>query len=313
MSVEAGGKSVVLAAVDIGSNATKVLVWEIGGDKRPHERLQKRFALRLEDVFRVGRIEPSMIARLVETFLEITEICRRHGAQYVRAAATEAFRSASNAQEVVAAIALETGIEPKIVSPHEEGRLVAEGVLLDHAECRSDFLILDIGGGSAQTILPDRRSGIHTITLPLGAVRLREKFVRTDPIKLADFEAMCAHAEATAARIRIGAGGRRRGSAFGCGGGVRFLHAMCGILCGTLSQNQPVRADQLEHLCQAIWPMPADTVIRHYGIDHERAEIIVPGAVALLALMKCLKIVELRPSSRGVRDGLLADFLRNLS
>ncbi len=96
----------------------------------------------------------------------------------------------------------------------------------------------------------------------------------------------------------------------GCGGGVRFLHTMCGILCGMLGQDQAVRADQIEHLCQMIWHMPIDVMVRHYGIDNERAEIIVPGAVVLATLIKRLKVVEIRPARRSVRDGLLADFLK---
>jgi len=306
------GQPVVVAAADIGSNATKILVWEIAADKRPREQFQKRYALRLDDAFRAGRIEPPSVVRLIETFAEIADLCRRQAVQHLRAVATESFRSARNGREVVEAIALETGIEPEIISPQEEGRLVAEGVLLDHPERRSGFLILDIGGGSVQIIQPDRASRVRTISLPLGAVRLREMFIRSDPIAPADFKALQAHADEIAARGAESLPGERPSCAFGCGGGVRFLHAMCGILRGNLSQNQPMRSDHLDHLCQAIWPMTTDSIVRHYGIDHERAEIIVPGAVALLSLMKYLKVGELRPSSRGVRDGLLADFLKKL-
>ena len=300
----------VLAAADIGSNATKVLIWEIAEDGRPHERFQKRYALRLNDAFRRKRIEPPTVARLIETFADISDTCRKHGVGQLQAVATEAFRAADNAREVVEAIMLETGIEPKVISPQEEGRLVAEGVLLDHPDRRNDFLIMDVGGGSAQITGPDRESGVHAISLPLGAVRLREMFIRSDPISPVDFEALRAHVETVAARGTVGVNRRGTGWAFGCGGGIRFLHTMCGIHGGPLLQNQPVRLDQLEHLCQAIWPMPTDAIVRHYGIDRERAEIIVSGAVALISLMKYSKTGEVRPSSRGVRDGLLADLMK---
>lgn len=309
--VEVAENATVAAAADIGSNATKILLWEIAGDGRARERFQKRYPLRLDDVFRTGQIEPATIARLIETFLDIADIVRKNGARQVRAVATEAFRSASNARAVVEAIALETGIEPEVISPQEEGRLVASGVLLDHPEQRNSFMILDIGGGSAQITRPIRDGAIRTTSVPLGAVRLREMFIHSDPIRPADFGAMSEHVEATLRRGATGIEYRGSGGAFGCGGGVRFLHTMCGILHGALSQDQAIRVAQVEHLRDAIWAMTSDSLARHYGIDHERAEIIVPGVVVLLGLMKHLKIRQLQPSSRGVRDGLLAEFMKS--
>jgi len=311
-SAQGTERPVVFAATDIGSNATKILIWEIARDKRWRERFQKRYPLRLDDVYRLKQIEPSKVVRLSEVFLEIAAICREQAVSQLRAVASDAFRSASNGRRVADAITLESGIEPEVLAAEEEGRLIAEGVLLDDATRRGEFLILDIGGGSAEIILPDRRGGVHTTSLALGAVRLREMFVRSDPIAPNEYAALQAHVEKTVTKATAAMDGRWLNSAVGCGGGVRFLHAMCGVLCGALSQHQPVRLDQVEHLCQAIWPMRVDSITRHYGIDHERAEIIVPGAVVLLSLMKHLKLATLRPSGRGVRHGLLADFLRTL-
>jgi exopolyphosphatase/guanosine-5'-triphosphate,3'-diphosphate pyrophosphatase len=317
--LEANGQPVVFAAADVGSNATKVLVWEIGAGGVPRERFQKRFALRLSDVFRVGRIEPATVGRLVEIFIEIAAICREHGARQVRAVATEAFRSAGNAREVAEAIALETGIDLQVISSRKEAELVAEGVLLDYLAGAGNLAILDIGGGSTQiTIagLGGRRENtgkmpvLPAVSLPLGAVRLREMFMRSDPMVPADFEAMRRHVEQAMVRGTVSLRGQWSPCAIGCGGGVRFLHTMCGIHGGVAGQDQPVRMDQIEHLCDAIWHMPIEALVRHYGIDRERAEIIVPGGVVLLALMKQLKLNEMRPSGRGVRDGLLAEFLK---
>jgi len=315
---EGAGQPVVFAAADVGSNATKVMVWEIAGDRSVRERFQNRFPLRLDDVFRAGQIEPPTVARLIETFLEIADIGRRHGAAEVRAVATEAFRSARNSPAVAEAITLETGIELQVISPEEETRLVVAGVLLDMPVRGNDFVILDIGGGSAQITVCGRGSGqgsagtapvFPVVSLALGAVRLREMFIHGDPIAPGDFEALREHVEAAVPLGTASLTGQWSSCAVGCGGGVRFLHAMCGIQSGALSQDQPFRLGQLEHLCEAIWHMPIEALVRHYGIDRERAEIIVPGAVVLLKLMKHLKVNELRPSRRGVRDGLLADFL----
>lgn len=303
-------QSVVFAATDIGSNASKILIWEIGREKRWQERFHKRYPLRLDDVYRSGRIEVPRVARLIETFVEIAGICRAYAVGQFRAVASDAFRSASNGCQVAEAIALESGIEPEVLPAEEEGRLIAEGVLLDDPYRRGEFLILDIGGGSAEIILPDRDGGVRTISLPLGAVRLREMFVRSDPIAPDEYEALRAHVEETVAQATAGMDGQWSSGAVGCGGGVRFLHAMCGVLCGALSQHQPVRVDQLEHLCETIWPMRVDSITRHYGIDQERAEIIVPGAVVVLALMKHLRLATVCPSGRSIRHGLLADFLR---
>ncbi|MCX8037470.1 MAG: hypothetical protein N3D11_10590 [Candidatus Sumerlaeia bacterium] len=300
----------------MGSNATKILIWEIAGDGQVRERFQKRYALRLDDVFRTGRIEPPTVVRLTETFAEIAALCRQHGVEAERAVATEAFRSAANAREVADAIALETGIEIAIISAEEEARLVAEGVLLDRPVQGSAFLIFDIGGGSAQVSRVDRSAGgntaaTETFSMPLGAVRLREMFVRGDPISPADYEALQEHVRAALTVGLAKLNGQWAPCAVGCGGGVRFLHMMCGIHGGALGQDQPVRYHQLEHLCQTIWPMSVSALMRNFGIDRERAEIIVPGAVVAVNLMKHLHVNDLRPSRRGLRDGLLAEFMRH--
>jgi len=317
---EASGQPVVFAAADVGSNATKVLVWEMGAGGAPRERFQKRFAMRLSDAFRAGRIEPDSIRRLIEIFAEIADVCREHGARPVRAVATDALRSAANAREVAEAIALETGIDLQVISSRKEAELVAKGVLLDYLAGSGNLAILDIGGGSAQITIAGLGGGresaagkavsLCTASLPLGAVRLREMFMRSDPMASAEYEAMRGHVEQATVRGTVGLKGPWQSGAVGCGGGVRFLHTMCGVDGGIAAQDQPARADQIEHLCDAIWHMPIEAMIRHYGIDRERAEIIVPGAVVLLALMKRLKLTEMRPSRRGVRDGLLAEFLK---
>jgi len=303
------GQNPVFAATDVGSNATKIMVWEIEAEKRPRPRFHKRYPLRLDDAFRTGQIGPANIARLVETFAEIGEICRKKGVTRLRAVATDAFRAARNRAEVVRAVETETGIVLEVLSPEEEGRLVAEGVMLDRCNGRRDFLILDIGGGSAEIIRPRPRGDAEVLSLPLGAVRLREAFVRSDPLTPDQYEALCAHVERVVAEGTASLGRRWSNTGVGCGGGVRFLHAMCGVLHATLSQNEPMRLGQLEHLCEAIWPLKVETLVQKYGIERERAEIIVPGAVVARELMRRLDLAALEPSQRGVRDGLLADFL----
>ncbi len=315
--MDGGEQETIFAAVDVGSNATKILIWEVAGDSRVRERFQKRYPLRLDDVFRTGRIQPPTVARLTDTFADIAGLCRQHGVAATRAVATEAFRSAANAREVADAVALETGIEIAVIPAQEEARLVAEGVLQDQPVHSSTFLIFDIGGGSAQVSRVDRPAGgsaaaAETFSMPLGAVRLREMFVHGDPISPADYEALQEHVRAC---LTVGLAklvGQWAPWAIGCGGGVRFLHMMCGIHTGALGQDQPVRLDPLEHLCQTIWPMPVAVLMRNFGIDRERAEIIVPGAVVAVNLMKHAKVAELRPSRRGLRDGLLAEFLRHI-
>jgi len=302
---------VVFAAADVGSNAMKILIWEIAADNRQREVFQKRFPMRLDDAFRAGRIEPTKVAALTEVFTEIADLCRKHGAANLRAVATDAFRHASNSRQVAEAITLETGIEIQVISAQREAELVAKGVLLDHPVLTDDLLVLDVGGGSAQISVLGRQQ-IGVASLPLGAVRLREMFVRCDQIAPSDYQAMCSHVDRVVAEGLSQAHASHTSPAIGCGGGVRFLHAMCAVHGGVSSQNEPVRLDRLEHLCEAIWHMPVDSIVRHYGIDRERAEIIVPGAVILLALMKHLLVNAVVPSRRGVRDGLLVEFLDKL-
>lgn len=303
--------SVVYAATDIGSNATKTAIWRIGDDRTPRMVFQKRFPLRLAGAFRADRIEQARIDGLVEVFSQIAGVLAQHGVTKHDAVATDAFRSASNGDAVIEAIHRATGIKPAVLAPKQEGWLVARGVMLDGHNDRREMVIIDIGGGSAEVVLHDSAKDIHALSLPLGAVRLRERFIRSNPIAPKEYAAMREHVEKTIGK-RISRVTGRWAEAIGCGGGVRFLHMMYGVFRSTIMQDQPLRCDQLGHLCDTIWPQRTDSLVKKYGIDPERAEIIVPGGVVLVALMKRLGLNAIRPSLRGIRDGLLAEFLESL-
>lgn len=305
-------KHVLYAATDIGSNATKTTIWRMDSGRPPRPVFQKRYPLRLADAFRGDRLEPAVVERLVETFSEIAAALKQHNVAHHHAVATEAFRKASNGEAVVQAVHEATGIQPRVLSSKQEGWLVARGVMLDNHGEQQDRLIIDVGGGSAEVILVDRADKIHALSLPLGAVRLREKFIRSNPIAPAEFDAMTEHVEKMVYK-RIAPVSERWTCGIGCGGGIRFLHMMYGVFRTTMMQDQPLRRDQLEHLLQTIWPQRTDSLVKQYGIDLERAEIIVPGAIVLLTLMKRLDLSAIRPSFRGVRDGLLAEFLSKRS
>ena len=307
-----GERPITFAGIDVGSNATKLSIWLIGPDGQTRELTQKRFPMRLEDAFRseAAEIGAAKAARLIDMFREIAELTRQMKAEYVRAVATEAFRSARNGPAVAAEIEHKTGLRVETLTPQEEGRLVSDGVMLDFPGKERDFAIIDVGGGSAQVILPGAR-GPRTVSLPIGAVRLRTWFMPSDPIPPDEYEAMCGYVEDTVAEHVTSIDGRWSTSAIGVGGGARFLHAMCAVLKGSFQQDQPLRLDHLEHLTHVIWPLRADSLVRHYGIDLERAEIIIPGAVALLAIMKRLGVNMVKPSRRSVRDGLLVHFQRS--
>src|ERR1700760_3626355 len=170
-----------LAAIDIGSNSCRLKIARI-----EHHRLkvlhQDREVTRLgASVFESGMISPDAMVSTLRALKRFYKAVQAAGADRVRAVATAALREARNAQAFVAWVTSETGWDLEVISGLEEARLIHRGVMLEprtHGRC----LLVDLGGGSCEITLSDRKRIVDTVSLPLGAVRLTEEFLReVDP------------------------------------------------------------------------------------------------------------------------------------
>jgi len=171
-----------LAAIDIGTNSIHLVIAEASG---PHG-----FDVvdREREVVQVGRgsfgsrrLRKDAIRRTVDALAHFIQLARRHQVDRILCTATAAVREARNGADFLAAAHRSTGITPKIISAAEEGRLIYLGIKSALELGEEPSAIVDIGGGSMQLVLANRERCLLALSAPLGALRLTESFLPSDP------------------------------------------------------------------------------------------------------------------------------------
>lgn|SRR5690349_4896060 len=299
------------AAIDIGSNSIRMLAADVESPQSMKVLASDRQVVRLgKTVFREGKLAASEIDLACQVLSRMVEQYRKLDMVGVRAVGTAALRDASNRDEFLARAAAIIGHPVEVISGLEEARLVHLGVqsLWPHPKHR--VLLLDIGGGSAELILSESGRIVEAFSKPLGALRLTEVFLKSDPPN-----------ERELARMRKYIQERIAGpvSRFGAARVDRMIATsataaatVCAI--NRVRRSRRDRADrfqatapQLRQLFQEVSSRAATDRAKMTGIGPKRAEIIVAGVAVLNEVVQELKLSRLYYSVAGVREGIIAD------
>ncbi len=189
-----------LAAVDVGTNSTRLLVADVEGGRVVAEHARDMIITRLgKGVDRTGRFDPAALRRTLDVLAGYGATCRRLGVQRRRVVATSATRDAGNRQELLDGVRALLGVDTEVLSGEAEAATAYRGATHDlPGEART--LVVDIGGGSTELIL-GTRSPEAVVSLDLGCVRLHERHLHTDPPTAAEVAALRADAAARLARV----------------------------------------------------------------------------------------------------------------
>jgi exopolyphosphatase/guanosine-5'-triphosphate,3'-diphosphate pyrophosphatase len=299
------------ASVDIGSNSVRMEAAEVAPGQPPRILASERQVTRLgASVFRTGRISQESMDLICGVLGSMAQIYKRLDVNAVRAVATAAVRDAGNQQEFVARASAALGTDVEIISGQEEARLIHLGVKSRWPHPKERFLIVDIGGGSAEIILSENERIGKSFSKPLGALRLQELFLRTDPPRATELHRLDEYIEE-----RIGPAMRRLGSTHidrVIGTSATASAVVCAV-----NRIPRARRDESDHkrattvqirkFYRDISALDAAARQKITGIGPKRAEIIVPGTAVLLHVLEYLRMPALFYSAAGVRDGIIAD------
>jgi exopolyphosphatase/guanosine-5'-triphosphate,3'-diphosphate pyrophosphatase len=170
------------AAVDIGSNSTRMLASEVIPGSTPVTLAADREVTRLGvSVFRDGRLSQQAIEETTRVLARMAESYRKLDVAGVRAVATSAVRDASNQAEFLSRASTALGAPVEIINGREEARLIHQGVMSRWPHAGKRVLLVDIGGGSAEIISSDDGHLMDATSKQLGALRLQEMFLHGDP------------------------------------------------------------------------------------------------------------------------------------
>src|ERR1700756_4041238 len=171
----------VFAAVDIGSNSVRLSIAELRRG-RLIALHQDREVTRLgEGVFRDGSLDPQAMARSLKVLRRFHRTVQSYAVERTRVVATSALRDSVNGRIFAEWVRSATGWNLDVISGLEEGRLIHLGLLASLRMHPSKMMLIDLGGGSCELTFSERGHIKELVTLPLGAVRLTQEFVRHDP------------------------------------------------------------------------------------------------------------------------------------
>lgn len=298
----------ILAAVDIGSNSCRLKIAHIE-THRLRLLHEDREVTRLgASVFESGMISPAAMNSTLRALKRFYKSVQQAGTDRVRAVATAALRDARNAQAFVAWVKSETGWDVEIISGLEEARLIHRG-LMHETGTRGRCLLIDLGGGSCEITLSDRKRIVETISLPLGAVRLTEDFLhKTDPPAAEDRARMKHFIRRELARAGKRFAGLSRVPVIATSGTAAAL-VQASATAKTGSRKNFAQTLDVCRLARKLPKMKAQERSRLPGVGPRRAEIIVAGAEVYAAVLEHLNLPGFRYSALGLRDGVLAQML----
>jgi len=296
----------VFAAVDIGSNSVRLKIARLRGRKL-HAIHEDREVTRLgEGVFRSNFLSPESMAETVKVLRRFHRTAQRLGTDSVRVVATSALRDARNSQAFLEWVRSATGWEVEIISGLEEGRLIHLGLVSNLPLARSTVLMIDLGGGSCELTVSRLGHIRETVSLPLGAVRLTNEFLRHDPPRKRELQGLRGFVDREVGRVAGRIVGSRVKVAIATSGTAAALSAAASHLIKPSRKTPVVSAPEMKRIAKLISRLPLEERKKINGIGPRRAEIIVAGAIVYHELVERCQLRSFRYSPLGLRDGLLA-------
>jgi exopolyphosphatase/guanosine-5'-triphosphate,3'-diphosphate pyrophosphatase len=286
------------AAIDIGSNAFRLLISYVEHDSANHIEFRKAAFIRVpvrlgEDVFNGGVIGPDKFGRVVEAMQGFAHLIKAFGAQSWRACATSAMREAKNGPALVAEIERTSGLKVEIISGREEAETIFEagettGLTLNG----KSYLFIDVGGGSIEvSVFSDRRRA-YSESFALGTVRTLSGKTRDEEMERYRQALHTIHRDYHPDAI------------IGSGGNINKVRKMLSKKARG-KNNDTLDVADLVKLHQQLAALTYDQRIERYGLNDYRADVIVPALdIFLTAADKC-KIDEVIVPTIGLADGVI--------
>lgn len=285
------------AAVDIGANSVRLKVARLAR-RRMSTLLEDREVVRLgESVFRTRMLSPDAMARTVKVLHRFRKSVDRYGDVRVRVTATSPLRDAHNSQAFIEWVKVRTGWEIEVISGVEEARLIHLGIVTNTKVSKWPMLLIDLGGGSCELTVSNHGHIRETVSVPVGAVRLTQEFVRHDPPKEYEMKSLRAFVAEKLQRVA-------RDVVKAAPATVIATSGTAAALAG--GQARFVSAREVLETADELAEMSYDERIQLEGIGTRRGEIIVAGAAVYAEIVHRCRLRGYRYSDLGLRDGVLA-------
>ncbi len=309
----------IVAAIDIGTNSIHMVIARVDPKLPAFTIIAKE-----KDTVRLGEKDPKTgnltkvaMDRAFAALERCQELASSLNADRIIAVATSAVREAPNGRNFIQKIALKLGLYVDLISGVEEARRIYLGVLSALEFDQQPHIIIDIGGGSTEIILADDRDARFLSSTKIGAVRLTEDLVKSDPINHEDFKNLRAHIkgmlERPIERLRAELKQDEIPRLVGTSGTIETLatiHALKNLGSTPNPLNgYKITYKDVENIVASLAKMNYSERFATPGISDKRAEIILAGATILLEAMSLLKTDSLVVCERSLREGIIVNWM----
>jgi len=285
------------AAIDIGSNTTRLLVAE-PVDGQLKKVMEQRAYTRINKAIRdSGEIPKEKAAEVAEVVATQVRLARELGAETIRAVATAAVREASNGQSVAEQIGELAGVPVDVLSDEEEGRLSFVGATKTLGHPVEGLIgVVDVGGGSTEVILGTVPGGVKEVrSWRVGSGVLADELIASDPPSAAEIRKIRDRIDDLFADVEV----EQPTQAVAVGGSATSLRRLVGAV---------LEYETLERGIRVLCGDPAAEVARRFELDPERVRILATGVLLLEKLSELIGR-PLQIGKGGLREGVILDLL----
>jgi exopolyphosphatase / guanosine-5'-triphosphate,3'-diphosphate pyrophosphatase len=296
-----------LAAVDVGTNSTRLLVADVDGGRVVAELARETVITRLgKGVDRTGRFDPAALRRTLDVLTGYAAVCERLDVARRRVVATSATRDAANRREFLDGVRQLFGVEAEVLSGEEEAAAAYRGATHDLPGDQRT-LVVDIGGGSTELIL-GRREPEAMLSLDVGCVRLHERHLHGDPPTAAEVAALRADADAQLARVTGVLDPSSAERVVGVAGTITTVTAI-GLGLDAYDPRRihrsALRADEIAAVAGKLAAMTVAERAALPVMAKGREDVIAAGALLLDELVRTFGFPRVIASESDILDGVL--------
>lgn len=282
-----------LAAIDIGSNAARLLITDVYLDKQNKPEFIKsnlvRVPLRLGfDVFETGEISENKISHLVSTIKAYRHLLDAYEVKHVKACATSAMRDAKNAEAIIKKVKKETDIQIDVISGDLEASMIYENHITDGLAKDYAYLYIDVGGGSTELTFFMNGEMIFKRSFNIGTIRLLKQQVTEE------------HWTEMKEYIRVNTKSAKKIMGIGSGGNINKVFSL-----SKRKEGRPLPAELLRDYYKELSTMSLAERMSHYKMREDRADVIVPALLIYINVLKWAGATEILIPKIGLADGLI--------
>jgi exopolyphosphatase/guanosine-5'-triphosphate,3'-diphosphate pyrophosphatase len=282
-----------LAAIDIGSNAARLLISEVTPDINGVANFNKidliRVPLRLGfDVFEKGIISEHRIDMILQTMKAYKHLLNVYEVKHLKACATSAMRDAKNGTDIIKKIKHETGIDIEIISGSDEASFIYENHVAENLDKEHSYLYIDVGGGSTELTFFSNNKLVFKDSYNIGTIRLLKNKVTEDVW------------DEMKNSIKEKTKGHKQVTAIGSGGNINKIFSLSKI-----KENKPLPLELLRDYYKELSNVPLIDRINIYKLKEDRADVIVPALQIYLNVMRWAGSNEIYVPRIGLADGLI--------